>query len=156
MHWPAPGVASISRRSAFISSGLSARPERTEWWQANVAEPAVEPARERLRAVLGREIGGEIADEAGEVARRDRRRRFAHHHRAGAEALDDQAERGEFVRMRVDQRRRVGIEIDDQRGQQRLALDAALPALALELLVDDALVRGVLIDDDDAVARSGR
>ena len=33
----APGVASISRSSAFISSGLSLRPERTEWWQAIVA-----------------------------------------------------------------------------------------------------------------------
>ena len=55
--------------------------------------------------------------------------------------------------MRVDQRRGVGIEIDDQWGQQHLPLDRALLALKLEPLVDDALMRGVLVDDDDAVSR---
>ena len=53
--------------------------------------------------------------------------------------------------MRLDQRRGVGIEIDHERGQQRLPLDCALLALALEPLIDDALMRGVLVDDDDAV-----
>ena len=87
---------------------------------------------------------------------RDRRRGFAHHHGAGAEALDDEAKPRQFLRMRVDQRRGVGIEIDDQRRQQRLPLDRALLALKLEPLVDDALMRRVLVDDDHAVLRSGR
>ncbi len=54
-------------------------------------EPLVEPPRQRLGAVLGREIGGEIAHERREIALRDRRGRLAHHHRAGAEAFDDEA-----------------------------------------------------------------
>ena len=37
--------------------------------------------------------------------------------------------------------------------QQHLPLDPALLALKLQPLIDDALVRGVLVDDDDAVAR---
>ena len=57
--------------------------------------------------------------------------------------------------MRVDQRRGVGIEIDDQRRQQSLPLDPALLALALEPLIDDALMRRVLVDDDHAVPRLG-
>ena len=84
-------------------------------------EPLVEPPRQRLRAVLGREVGGEIADERGEVALRDRRGGFAHHHGAGAEALDDEAKPRQFLRMRVDQRRGVGIEIDDQRASAGFA-----------------------------------
>ena len=57
--------------------------------------------------------------------------------------------------MGVDQRRRVGVEIDHHRRQQRLPLDRAALALTLELLVDDALVRRVLVDDDDAVRGLG-
>ena len=57
--------------------------------------------------------------------------------------------------MRVEQRRGVGIEVDDERRQQRLALDRALLALALELLIDDALMRRVLVDNDDAVPGLG-
>ena len=57
--------------------------------------------------------------------------------------------------MRVDQRRGVGIEIDDQRRQQHLPLDPALLALKLEPLIDDALMRRVLVDDDDAVSGLG-
>ena len=89
-------------------------------------KPLVEPTRQRLRAVLGRKVGGEITDEAGNVALRDRRGRFTHHHRAGAETLDDQAEAGKLLGMRVDQCRAFGIEIHNQRGQERLTLDRAL------------------------------
>ena len=85
----------------------------------------------------------------------DRRGRFTHHQCAGAEALDDEAKRRQFRRMRVDQRRRVGIEIDDERGQKRLPLDSARLSLTLEPLIDDALMRRVLVDDDHAVLRLG-
>ena len=76
------GVASISMSSAFISSGLSCRPARTEWWQA-----MVELALQRLRAV-------------------EPRRRFAQQRRTGAERLDDEAERFELGRL-VGERRQV-------------------------------------------------
>jgi hypothetical protein len=98
-------------------------------------------------AVLSREIGGEIADERDEIALRDRRRRFANHQSAGAKTLDDEAEARKLLRMRFDQRRCVGIEIDDERGQQSLPLDCAVMALALEPLIDDALMRRVLVDE---------
>ena len=144
MHWPAPGVDSISRKSAFISSGLSARPDRTECRQANAPSQRSSRRARLCGAVVGREVGGEIAHEGDEIALRDDRGRFAHHDRAGAEALDDKAEPGEFVGVRFDERRRVRVEIDDERGHERLPLDRASIALALELLVDDALVRRVL------------
>ena len=83
---------------------------------------------------------------------RDRRRGFAHHDRAGAKTLDDEAEASQLLRMRVDQRRRLGIEIDDERREQHLPLDPALIAFALEPLIDDAFMRRVLVDDDDPVA----
>ena len=89
-------------------------------------EPLVEPARQGLGAVLGRKVGGEVAHEGGKIALRDRRGRFAHHQSAGAETLDDEAERGQFGSIRLDQRRRVGIEIDDERREQRLPLNCAL------------------------------
>ena len=79
-------------------------------------QPAIEPALEALRPVLGGEIGGEIADQAGEIAVRDqppapRGRRTA----PGPKAFDDKAERGELAAMRLDQRGRVRVEIDDER-----------------------------------------
>ena len=58
--------------------------------------------------------------------------------------------------MRLDQRRRVRVEIDHQRGEQRLPLDTPALALALQRLVDDPLVRGVLVDDDEPVRRLRR
>ena len=57
--------------------------------------------------------------------------------------------------MRLDKRRRVRVEIDHHGREQRLPLDRAALALALELLVDDALMRRVLVDDDDAVGGLG-
>ena len=91
-------------------------------------KPTIEPAREALRAVVRREVGGEIAHEAGEIALRDDCGRLAHQHRAGAEALDDKTEPGELFGMIVDKRRRVLVEIDDQRRKQRLPLDRAAVA----------------------------
>ena len=44
------------------------------------------------------------------------------------------------------------VELDDLGDQQDLARDAGLLQRRLQPLVDEALVRGVLVDDDDAVA----
>ena len=49
MHWPEWGVASISRNSAFISSAVSRRPDRTEPWQ----DPQTIAAGLRVPAPLG-------------------------------------------------------------------------------------------------------
>ncbi len=135
--------------------GLQRPPRAHRVMAGESRKPLVEPPRQRLGAVFGRKIGGEIAHEPGKIALSDRRGRFAHHDRPGAEALDDKAEAGEFLRMRVDQRGGLGIEIHHHRGQQRLPFDCAPIALKLETLVDDAFMRGVLVDDDNAVARLG-
>ena len=54
-----------------------------------------------------------------------------------------------------ERRRLVVAEVDDDRHQQPLAGDAAVRQHRLQPLVDEALVRRVLVDDDDAVARLG-
>ena len=72
-----------------------------------------------------------------------------------AESLDDEAEPLEQLRMRDEPRAIGGIELDDLGRQHDLALDAALGALALQALIDQALMGGVLIDDDEAVRRLG-
>ena len=57
--------------------------------------------------------------------------------------------------MHLDQRGGVRVEVDDERRQENLPLDVPTLALALKLLVDDALVSRVLVDDDDPVGRLG-
>src|SRR5271157_180539 len=118
-------------------------------------EPTIEPAGKALRPVLGGKIRGEIADEPGEIALSDGRRRLANENRAGAEALDDEAQRRELFGVRLEQRRRVRVEVDDERGEERLPHDALALALALQLLIDDPLVRRVLVDDDEPVRGLG-
>ena len=83
------------------------------------------------------------------------RRRLAHQDRAGAERLEDQAEAGQLVGRAHDALGLGGVELDDLGDQQRLARDAAGLHLGLHALVDQPLVRGVLVDDDDAVAGLG-
>ena len=115
----------------------------------------VEPALQGERAVLGGQILGEVADERGHVGAVEQRRRFAQQRRAGAEAFDDEAELFQFPGA-LDQRgSRARLEIDDQRAQQDLPDDAVRFALALQLFIDDALVRRVLVDDDQPIARLG-
>ena len=48
-----------------------------------------------------------------------------------------------------------GIQFDDRRDQQKLTGDARRRPLFLQPLVDEPLMGGMLIDDDDAVARLG-
>ncbi len=81
------------------------------------------------------------------------RRHLADRDGAGSEGLDDQAEFSE-------QRRGLGDEIglarrhlDDRRHEQRLAFRRAARARGFEALIDEALMRGVLVDDNDPVAR---
>src|SRR5437868_6992010 len=106
-------------------------------------EALVEAALEREGAVLGGEVVGEVAQQAIEIGARDQRGYFAHQHRAGTEAFEDEAEPGERVSMIDEPRGVVGVEIDDGRREQQLPLDARGGALALEPLIDDALMRGV-------------
>ena len=89
-------------------------------------EAMVEPALQRLGAVLGREILREVAQQPRHVAPLDQRRGFAQQHRAGAEAFDDEAERLNSAACSNSAAAASRIEIDDERRQQNLALDAVL------------------------------
>ena len=81
------------------------------------------------------------------------RRRLAHRDRARAERLDGEAEARELVGARQ-QPLDVGlVELDDLGDQQDLPRDAAALERRLHALVDEPLMRGVLVDDDQAVAR---
>ena len=77
-------------------------------------QPMVELALERLRAVFGGEVFGEIAHQRRHVGAVEQRRRFAQQRRAGAERLDDQAQRLELARPIGERGGGARLEIDDQ------------------------------------------
>jgi hypothetical protein len=84
-----------------------------------------------------------------------RGRHLAHHHRAGPEAVDDQAAGGKLLGMGGQPLGGRGIEIDDLGHQQRLGGDAGAVARRLEALIDQPLVGGMGIDDHQPVAGLG-
>ncbi len=96
---------------------------------------------------------GEIAQQRAGIDLAEQRRRFAHRHRAGAERLDDEAEAREFLRARGKALDVGLVEFDDLRDEQDLPRDAGFVERRLHAFIDEALVRRVLIDDDEAVAR---
>ena len=81
------------------------------------------------------------------------RRRLAHRHRAGAEVSITRPKRASSCGARGEPRGVGLVELDDLRNQQDLARDAGFFERRLHALIDDALVRRVLVDDDQAVAR---
>jgi len=102
-------------------------------------------ALERKRFVPFRHVFGEIAHQRLSVDLAQQRRSLAHGNGAGAERLDDQAVARKFVSAR-NQPLDVGlVELDDLGDQQDLASDAGARERRLQPLVDDALVRGVLV-----------
>ena len=71
----------------------------------------------------------------------------------GTEGFEYKAEARKLLGAR-DEPLDVGfVEFDDFRDQQDLPADAAFVDRGLEPLIDDAFMRGVLIDDDEPVAR---
>src|SRR5580704_19100572 len=95
---------------------------------------------------------GEIANEAGAIDLPKKRRRLAQRHRARTESLYHQTKARQFFGT-GDEPLDVGfVELDDLWNEQNLPRYARFLDRRLELLVDDALVRGVLVDDDQAVA----
>ena len=72
---------------------------------------------------------------------------------AAAEVLDAQAQLGELLAMLQEQRGLLGRQLDRLGDQQLLDVQRALANAVLELLEQDALVQGVLVDDQHAVGR---
>ena len=153
MHWPEWGVASISRSSAFISSAVSRRPARTLPWQAMVEHTAARRCSSRLPPPRPRLA---IASRA-----RSRTRPLTSVSPSSAGTSRTITAPGPNAsstspssptrRRRLGQRRGlVGVELDDLGDQQHLARHAAVGQRRLQALVDQALVRGVLVDDHHA------
>src|SRR6185437_2859999 len=106
------------------------------------------PLLEGERLAEFRKLVGEIAHEADRIGFAEQRRHLADDDGAGTERLDDEAELGELARA-GDETRSVGlVELDHLGEEEELALDAAIAEMLLHPLVDEALMRGVLVDDD--------
>ena len=99
------------------------------------------------------DLGGEVAHEAVDIGFAQERRHLAHGDRAGAEGFEHEAELGELVCLFGECVGLVAVHFDDCRDEQPLPRDAAVGEHRLHALVDEALVRRVLVDDDDRVAR---
>src|SRR5579883_1483901 len=112
-----------------------------------------QPPLERQGLVPFADVVGEIADETRAVNRAKERRRLAQRDRAGAERFEHKAKARQLVRTRGEPLDVGLVELDDFRNEQDLSRHAALRKRGFQLLVNDALVRGVLVDNDQAVAR---
>ena len=149
LHWPEFGTASISRKSAFISSGLSFgrhAPSRNK--------PSLpKRASGGVRVVENRPIPpmlGEIADKAPDIDFAQHRWRLAHRDRART--------KGSMIKPKGPTRRSASttaqrrlhrvLRFPDQQ-YRRATPDLRSP---LHTLIYDALMRGVLIDNHEAVA----
>ncbi len=119
------------------------------------AADLLEPLAQRQRRSPFGELVGKVADQPDQVGLAEQRRRLAHHHGAGAERLQHQAELGQLVRPRREARHRRFLELDHLGDQQALAGDAAIAERPLHPLIDQPLVGGVLVDDDDPVGGLG-
>ena len=154
LHWSARSVRSMSRSSAFISSIVSARLARTAPWQA-IVESSSSRARssDAARAEL-RQLGEHRARQLDDVAAGERGRQRAQRERAGGERREVEAERAQRLGVRLGGRDLGGVAAKVARDQQRLLRRRRAVEARLQPLVDDALVRRVHVDDDEARARS--
>ena len=80
--------------------------------------------------------------------RAQRRRQRAHQHGAGAEGFDLQAEPGELIGARQQPGGIRGRQVHNRRQQQGLRAHAAIQHLLTQCLMGKALMRGMLIDQD--------
>ena len=152
MHWPELGVTSISRRSASISCGFQSSPGAHGTVAGHGCSDVHEAALERQSLIPFADVFGQVAHEARAIDLAEQRRRLAQRHGAGAEGFQHDAISRKFLGMREQTLDFRLVEFDDIGDEQDLARDAGFADRGLELLVDDAFVGGVLIDDDETVA----
>ena len=121
------------------------RPERTAL--GAVRAPLLQPARvEGVEDVLQQAASGRTGQ---------RRRHFTHQDRTRAERLQGEAEPVEVGCGGDEALGVLGRHLHHVGDQEALAGDAAGGALALQPLVDEALMGRVLVDEDDPVAGLG-
>ena len=111
-----------------------------------------QPALQGKRLVPFGQMLGEVASQRRGVNLAQHRRCLADGDGAGAERLDGEAKALELVGARQQALDIGGVELDDFRDEQDLPGDALLVDSGLHALVNQPLVRRVLVDDDEAVA----
>ena len=114
---------------------------------------AVEPRLQRVDGVVVGDLVGEVADQRLHIGLAEHGRRLAHRDRAGPEALDAEAEAAQRLGMRGEPRRVVLGQVDDLRQKQHLRRQRSCPHRLLQRLVDQPLMCGMLVDDDQRIAR---
>ena len=115
-------------------------------------EQAVFEARRRAVAV---QLLGEVADQRLDVGLGEQGRDLADQHSALAEGFEGEADPGKLVAAAADQAGGIRVELDHFGDQQRLPLDAAIGEAGFQPFIDQPLMRGVLVDDNDGMAGLG-
>ena len=101
------------------------------------------------------ELVEQVGDEGVDVDVGEHRRERLHADRSGAEGGDFYAELGEEFVVLVGGLLLAGGDFDGLRDEQTLRLKGAGQKLLAETLVEDSLVEGVLVHDDDALVGLG-
>src|SRR5215467_16147148 len=108
---------------------------------------------QRQRLVPFIDMLGKIANEASAIDFAKERGRFAQSHGAGTERFNDQTIARELVGV-TDEAFDIGfIELDDFGNEKDLPRHTSLGDRFLQSLIDDAFMRGMLVDDYQAVLR---
>src|SRR5215207_3314449 len=97
------------------------------------------------------QITGDAADQCSVISPAEDGRHFAQDNGTRAERLDNETESLQEFTLRLEPSRRNGIEIDNLRNQKRLGAQCRIRQLLLHLLVDDPLMRRMLVNDDEAL-----
>ncbi len=153
-------LAAVRRDNHFAEEGVHlGHRQRAAGADAAVAGHGrgdlVEAFLEAQRLVEGGEFVGEVADQALDVALAERRRHRADQHSGRAEPLEVEAETGEFGGARLQPVARRFVELDHFGQQQRLGVDAAVGGCPLHAFEHEALVRRMLVDEDQPILRFG-
>ena len=112
-----------------------------------------ETALERQRLVPFADMLGEVADQTRAIDFAEQRRRLAQRHRAGAEGFEDETIARKFLRVSEEVHHILFVQFDDIGDEQNLSSDAGPVDRRFEFFIDDTFVGGMLIDDDQTVAR---
>ena len=111
-----------------------------------------QPAFERHAVVPFRHMLGEIAHQRRRIDFAEQRWRFAHGDSTRTEAVQHQTIFRQFVGARNETLDIAFVEFDDFRNQQDLSRNTLLRHRRFQPLIDQPLMRGMLIDDDKTIA----
>ena len=114
------------------------------------AADMLDPLLQGQRVAPFLDLIGEIADQRFDIEPRDERRHLAHDDRARSERLQHEAELRQLVGPRRDPSGECRVKLDDLGEEQDLPRDAVPGERFLHALIDEPLMRGMLIDEHDA------